>query len=125
MLEKEIAQLNESVSALNQNISLLIGVLSGQIEVVGIKEDAAPEPEAEVAQPTPPATISLQELGPKLAEVANKYGAVAQDAIKTIILETGGTQALSQVDPKCLPIIAGKVDAWVAAMEADEAGKRG
>jgi hypothetical protein len=66
--------------------------------------------------------ITREALGQKLAGLAGKFGTSAQDGIKQIILETAGTQALSQVDVAHLPIINQKAEKFSEYLEAQARG---
>ena len=126
MLETEMKKLTESITALTTTIHALhasmgTGLIEALAPVVTLEQQAAAgtaQPEDTTMGPEGVKTyigeITRPELGAYLAETANKFGTPAQDAIKAIILETGGTQALSQVDDAVLGIIKEKVVAWVA-----------
>lgn len=133
-LENELKKLNISVTDLISAVQALV-VTSNQITT-------SPPPVAEVvpttvgavedlvaAESTPPAldppaggAITKADLGLKLSGLAGKHGAPAQDAIKKIILETAGTQALSQVKQEHLPIILAKVIKYEEYMESGDRG---
>lgn len=121
MLETEIKKLNQSIVDLTNAVQALAatsGALTpGDISVAEIPPTPAPEPET-----APTTNLTHAEVGAELGRLANTYGAPAQDAIKKIILETAGTQALSQVSPEHLPIIMQKVNKYAEYMEANSRG---
>ena len=130
MLETEMKKLTESITALKASVDALHATYAKCAGAIGlpteevvttleqVEQQVADKKAEDVtdAKPEEPlGDVTLPDLGAYLSKVANQFGAPAQDAIKGIILETGGTQALSQVDAKALPIIKQKVEAWVAA----------
>ena len=128
-IENEIKKLNETLSGLIDSIvalnhtaqqldskPMLTPSETAPPETVGALEDAPPVVEEA------PTNLTHADVGATLSVLANKYGAPAQDAIKQIILETAGTQALSQVSEEHLPIIMAKVAKYEDYMEANARG---
>jgi hypothetical protein len=134
-IENEIKKLNETITGLTNAVQAMAAI-AGQIEpsplptTVGEVEDLVAHEEAEKIAETVAVAVSgadltpitREALGQKLAGLAGKFGTAAQDGIKQIILETAGTQALSQVDVAHLPIINQKAEKFSEYLEAQARG---
>ena len=117
MLETEIKKLTAAVIALTEQ-------MQGQDRILddAIPEDEAPPPSEKVTTDLPEhyadkdlPPVDRAELTGWFNELTSKYGDPAMEVIKDAILARGGTQALSQVDDRVLPIIKLDVETWVKA----------